>query len=74
MSIMVSRYRKISYISTKSITTLNIMVIYYFNMYFTFALARWGGIAHDACVFLEALKKMLELGFSHPYRDLCLKI
>ena len=47
------------------------MVIYYLNMYFTFALARWGGIAHDACVFLEALKKkMLELGFSHPYRDL----
>ncbi|XP_059591724.1 protein ALP1-like [Vitis vinifera] len=36
-------------------------------MCFTFAWARWEGAAHDARVFLEALRRP-ELGFPHPPR------
>ncbi|RVW49612.1 hypothetical protein CK203_076739 [Vitis vinifera] len=51
----------------KGVTTQNVMAVCDFNMCFTFAWAEWEGAAHDARVFLEALRRP-ELGFPHPPR------
>ena len=61
--------RQIPYIGRKGMTTQNVMVVCDFNMCFTFAWAGWEGAAHDAQVFLEALRRP-ELGFPHPLRGL----
>ena len=45
------------------------MAVCDFNMCFTFAWVGWEGAAHDARVFLEALRRP-ELGFPHPPRGL----
>ena len=67
--IVVPRDRKTPYIGRKGMTAQNVMAICDFNMCFTFAQAEWEGAAHDAHVFLEALRR-LELGFPHPPRGL----
>ena len=53
----------------KGMATQNVMAVCDFNMCFTFAWVRWEGTAHDARVFLEALRRP-KLGFPHPPRDL----
>ncbi|WKA04939.1 hypothetical protein VitviT2T_022932 [Vitis vinifera] len=63
--VVVPRDRKIPYIGRKGVTTQNVMAVCDFNMCFTFAWAGWEGVAHDARVFLEALRRP-ELGFPHP--------
>ncbi|KAL6345455.1 hypothetical protein AAG906_017174 [Vitis piasezkii] len=65
--LLVPRDRKIPYIGRKGVTTQNVMAVCDFNMCFTFAWAGWEGAAHDARVFLEALRRP-ELGFPHPPR------
>ncbi|WKA10933.1 hypothetical protein VitviT2T_028476 [Vitis vinifera] len=65
--VVVPRDRKIRYIGRKGVTTQNVMAVCDFNMCFTFAWAGWEGAAHDARVFLEALRRP-ELGFPHPPR------
>ncbi|RVX11459.1 L10-interacting MYB domain-containing protein [Vitis vinifera] len=65
--VVVPRDRKIPYIGRKGVTTQNVMAVCDFNMCFTFAWAGWEGAAHDARVFLEALRRP-ELGFPHPPR------
>ena len=67
--VVVPRDRKIPYIGRKGVTTQNVMAVCDFNMCFTFAWAGWEGAAHDARVFLEALRRP-ELGFPHPPRGL----
>ncbi|RVX08681.1 Protein ALP1-like [Vitis vinifera] len=65
--VVVPRDRKIPYIGRKGVTTQNVMAVCDFNMCFTFAWAGWEGAAHDAQVFLEALRRP-ELGFPDPPR------
>ena len=67
--VVVPRDRKIPYIGRKGVTTQNVMAVCDFNMCFTFAWAGWEGVAHDARVFLEALRRP-ELGFPHPPKGL----
>ena len=45
------------------------MVACDFNMCFTFAWAGWEGAAHDARIFLEALRRE-NLNFPHPPRGM----
>ena len=63
--IVAPRKRQVPYISRKGITTQNVMVVCDFNMCFTFAWAGWEGAAHDARIFLEALRRT-SLNFPHP--------
>ena len=59
------RKRQVPYIGRKCITTQNVMIVCDFNICFTFAWARWEGVAHDAQIFLEALRRT-SLNFPHP--------
>ncbi|XP_021807355.1 uncharacterized protein LOC110751234 [Prunus avium] len=54
--VVVPRERQVPYIGRKGITTQNIMVVCEFNMCFTFAWAAWEGSAHDARIFMDALR------------------
>lgn len=60
-------------ISRKDITIQNVMAKCDFNMCFMLAWAKCEGVAHDAYVFLEALRR-LELSFLHPPKGLQMKI
>ena len=62
---MAPRKRQVHYIGGKGITTQNVMDVCDFNMFFTFAWAGWEGVAHDARIFLEALRRT-SLNFRHP--------
>ena len=73
MPVVVPRDRKTPYIGRKGTTTQNVMAICDFNMCFIFAWVEWESAAHDARVFLEALRR-LELGFPHPPRGLWMTI
>ncbi|XP_057443774.1 uncharacterized protein LOC130735922 [Lotus japonicus] len=54
-----------TYIGRKGYTTTNVMAACDFNMCFTFVWAGWEGSAHDAKIFMEALRRP-SLHFPHP--------
>ncbi|CAI9278847.1 unnamed protein product [Lactuca saligna] len=56
---------QIKYIGRKNCVTQNIMAACDFNMCFTFAWARWEGIAHDTRIFNEA-RRRCEVKFPLP--------
>lgn len=64
IQVVAPKGKNIPYIGRKSITTQNIMVICDFNMCFTFVWAGLEGVAHDARIFVEALRRS-HLGFLH---------
>ncbi|KAL0545145.1 hypothetical protein IC582_020291 [Cucumis melo] len=68
VDVVAPKGRHIPYIGRKSITTQNIMAVCDFNMCFTFVWAGWEGVAHDARIFVEALRRP-HLGFPHPPKD-----
>ncbi|KAL6284477.1 hypothetical protein ACE6H2_015406 [Prunus campanulata] len=63
--VIVPRERQVPYIGRKGITTQNVMAVCDFNMCFTFVWAGWEGAAHDARIFMEALRRPI-LKFPHP--------
>ncbi|KAJ8764235.1 hypothetical protein K2173_005975 [Erythroxylum novogranatense] len=65
--VVVPRSNQIKYIGRKGIPTQNVMAVCDFDMCFTFAWAGWEGTAHDARIFMEALRND-RLHFPHPPR------
>ena len=69
VSVVMHVSKQIPYIDRKGSPTQNIMDACDFNMCFTFAWAGWEGAAHDARIFLEALRREI-LHFPHPPRGM----
>ncbi|KAJ8752292.1 hypothetical protein K2173_003928 [Erythroxylum novogranatense] len=65
--VVVPRSNQIKYIERKDIPTQNVMAVCDFDMCFTFAWAGWEDTAHDARIFMEALRNDI-LHFPHPPR------
>ena len=61
---MTPKKRQVPYIGRKGITTQNVIAVCDFNMCFAFAWVGWEGAAHDAQIFLEALRRT-SLNFPH---------
>lgn len=65
VSVIVPKEKQVPYFGRKGITTQNVMAVCDFNMCFTFVWAGWEGAAHDARIFMEALRRP-NLKFPHP--------
>lgn len=63
---------EIPHIVNKGITT-KMLCLYVILMCFILAWVEWKGVAHDAHIFLKALRRP-RLGFSHPLRGLRMKL
>ena len=62
--VVAPKKRQVPYIGRKGITTQNVIAVCDFNMCFAFAWVGWEGAAHDAQIFLEALRRT-SLNFPH---------
>jgi hypothetical protein len=71
--VTISPSKQISYIGRKGSPTQNVIDVCDFHMHFTFVWAGREGIAHNTCIFLEAIRKK-KLRFLHPPRGFYLII
>ncbi|ONI29443.1 hypothetical protein PRUPE_1G198400 [Prunus persica] len=63
--LVMPRARQVLYIERKGITTQSVMVVWNFNICFTFVWAGWESAVHNARIFMEALRRPI-LKFRHP--------
>ena len=57
--------KKTLYYNRKGVTSFDVMTVCDFDLFFTYVMARWEGVAHDICIFLDSIHRQF-VNFPKP--------